>query len=104
MNHIEVKSSNLKSVAYTPDGEIMTVRFRCPECKGEGNIHARGFDGEPSGEPCAKRKGQGHTGNYHFAKVPQETYAKLLAAPSPGSAFHQLIRGKYEATRDEEPA
>lgn len=98
-NHIEVKSSNLKSIAYDPVDRKLSVRFRCGDCAGEGFVPGRGSEGEPDGETCSKCGGRGHTSEYHYTDVDDKDYAALRDAPSPGKAFHSVIRGKYQGVK-----
>lgn len=40
------------------------------------------------------------TGNvYQYFDVPQQVYQQLLSAPSPGTYFHEMIRGYYRYAR-----
>jgi hypothetical protein len=32
---------------------------------------------------------------YQFQNVPRDIYRKVIAHPSPGTAFHQLVKGQY---------
>lgn len=62
-----LKSSTIAAVGYDPGRQVMTVQF----------------NSRP--EP------------YDFHGVPPELHEQFMAAPSPGSFFHQNFRGKFTA-------
>lgn len=40
-----------------------------------------------------------HGGRYRYDDVDEDTFCGLVAAPSIGRAFHELIRGKFDFAR-----
>lgn len=68
MKMVAVKSSNLAEVGYDDVFGTLHVRFH------------------------------GSDGVHQYDRVPSSLHTKLLAAPSPGSFFHQNIRGKFAHT------
>lgn len=88
---VKVDSSQIHSLAYRPDDQILHVRFLCPSCKGK------------SCEDCPKCKGRGHASEYCYEGVPASVYGKVrdghhskLSKDNPasvGRAFGEHIRG-----------
>ena len=66
MQHKQVKSSNIESVAYDAATKTLEVKFRGSEAM------------------------------HRYAGVPQETYDRLMAADSVGKTFHRSVKGKFE--------
>jgi secreted Zn-dependent insulinase-like peptidase len=66
MEHKPVKSSNILTVAYNHETQVMEVLFR------------------------------GQDTPYSFKKVPKHVYQGLMEAESPGGFFHQHVKGQYE--------
>lgn len=74
---VPVKSSMLEAVGYDSVSRVLSARF-----KGSAYVHPT-------------------------LDVPPETHAELMAAPSIGKAYNELIRGKFTAgspVKVEEPA
>lgn len=61
------------------------------------NIHSIGYD-QKSRRMSVRFNG---SGTYHYDDVPPEEHAKLMAADSVGSHFHQHIRSKYKGAKAE---
>jgi len=86
MEHQDIKSSQLKSLAYDPETRTLEVRFKCSCQRG-------------AAMPCARCGGAGHIGTYSYANVPPEHVEAIRAAESAGSTFHKLIKqGGYKFT------
>jgi len=77
IQHERVKSSNVFSLAYDPEGRTLEARFACPECKGAAC------------EKCSFR-GHGKTTYVYQDVLPQEHEA-IRDANSVGRAFHAMI-------------
>lgn len=80
MQHIEVKSSNVRSVAWEATGEdsgTLQVAFK------------------PKGDEDPKV--------YEYEGVSHEAYRKLLNAPSVGSHFATHVRNSYPSKRIDTP-
>lgn len=60
-----------------------------------GNVKAVGYD------PLSRTLGvQFHSGStYHYADVPPEKHASLMAADSVGSHLHKTIKGQHASTQ-----
>lgn len=102
MTHIEVRSSNLKSIAH--DGATtMHVRFKCSTCSGSGETKSATALEPETGErePCGKCGGKGYS-TFAYDGVPQGTYDKVRKADSVGSAFHKIIKANIEGRRVED--
>lgn len=78
MEHINVKSSNIKSVAYDPATETLEVCF-LPKKEGEPPKF------------------------YQYANVPYDRYKAFLNAPSVGSHFAAHVRDSYICHRIDNP-
>ena len=78
MEHIEVKSSNIKSVGYDPASETLEVCF------------------------LSKKEGEAPR-VYRYDAVPYEKYRQFLNAPSVGSHFAAHIRNNYQSHRIDTP-
>lgn len=85
---VKVSSSQLHSMQYSPEDQILHVRFLC-HCKGET-------------ENCPKCRGEGHSSEYRYSDVPASVYGKVrdghhgkLSKDNPasvGKAFGEHIR------------
>ena len=72
-----VSSTNLDSVAYSPDFARLWIRFS-PEHKGGG---------------------RGRVTTYVFHSVPESVYRGLMGAGSKGQYFHRHVKGQFGYTR-----
>ena len=74
----EVRSSQIRSIGYSPETQTLRIQFLDYESKSAGKIPG---------------------GLYDYFKVPPEAYAALMAADSIGQHFCKHIKGKYEFKR-----
>jgi hypothetical protein len=73
MERIPVESSNIESIGYQADMQMLEVEFK-------------GHSGKPNSV-------------YAYDGVPPEIWQQFLASPSKGRFFQESIRGKYKTTK-----
>jgi hypothetical protein len=87
----KVESSQIHSMAHSPDDGTMTVRFRCAGCAGQGKPEGSDFG-------CERCGGTGVGLRYRYTGVSKEKYVAVRDDPeSVGKAFHRLIKSDPKA-------
>ena len=71
---VEVESSNIRSIGWSPMGPVLKVVFR------------------------SKKEGVADTA-YSYDGFPREKFEEFLTSPSKGTWFQKNVRGRYPTTK-----